>query len=1335
MNSFVDLIAYWLADYYLTTTVLLAVALVAIRCCRQPVKRLAVTKATMVAMFAMAGLCALPGWSVVSLGKPEAAEGTVAESSEIVTVPEKLPLRPAIVVETREPMAKALPSPIAVEAQQELASPPIDWSTVLVETYLFGAVAMALWLVVGVLAARRLVRRAERAPNQLSDLLRLASDSHRASPDLMVSDEIDVAVALGLFRPRVLLPRRWVSSRTRDELHTVLAHEAAHLDNGDLKWLAASRLLLVLLWAQPLYWWLRGIFRLDQETLADAATAERAGRQQYAEQLIAWARDVGRRPRPLLPASVGLWEGASQLRRRVAVLLDERFAVLQRCPTRWRRGAGLLAVLAAIFLSLVTNEPGRSEPGQSAPIASADQELSDEDALKVAKAIVVLQEMEGFSDRQIGIQVADTWAKAIRTLAEIGSPAVPPVIEALDAESRDHAISKLAFALRAMGDPRALLPSRSDYGLQMADDELLRFMRDHDIEEKDVGYDDTFTYGRAFREVVGALHKLTGANQDDMELNWVRLGETESQRRIQRKLFHDLAERWADWWAKNWQRLGVDVRYAAVDLPPLDAGDAIAKVSSLPTGSKLALGEPRSEWVVQSAHESERRCFVDLDTAREAGWPAELPRLEEGEEGSDEMLAWARKQGFDLVGFTYRLPGTETPLYCLLPIDLQAWEITPEEQRDLPRAMRGEIPYPLGKPVVRLVPRGETYEGPDKKDLGGTAFLFLTREGTAGLLRMTTQVTDTNVRVGSVHCDEDQYSPIGFYHGAKISFAVMVEMDSAAIGSEEQKSDAAERANAENASSTASPAPNASEADEAVEGDGLGGASAANEIVGVVLDEAGQAVPDVTVDAWTWYPGNETQTDEKGRFRLKGFDPREPVELQFTKSGFCPRLFIAQPVGKADWVVTLNNRSYLEGRVLDPDGKPIAGIDIRATRGPFDVPDGSMIAAVWTETETGADGHYRMYLEPGTYELRVRQPGVGVARYENTVVRENDRREFDLQLESGPVFRARVIDSQSGEPVAGIRLFKWREPGIVGSSTNNGELKIANMLPGQYEFNVSANIEKSKFPHVAGEYARWWSPDAIKAWQRLDLTDRGEGFQRNFDGLEFDVREGMEPITIVVERGVKIRGLVVDPDGKPVAGATVAAAKTGSGNSLTGDTRYSVRTTADGTFAMRLPASGAAKYNLVAHDGDYEEWRTWANGIGELMQTKPGDVVENVKLQLSRPCVVRGRVEDASGQPVAKHRVRAQAADKRESRYYDPTTETNERGEFELRFVRPGKHYIQAEPFWLTAEQGPKSAWRIVEANPDRPVEGVELRLEPTGGTSPLGAFLMELREKSAEKD
>ncbi len=369
-----------------------------------------------------------------------------------------------------------------------------------------------------------------------------------------------------------------------------------------------------------------------------------------------------------------------------------------------------------------------------------------------------------------------------RRLLKSGRTAVPRLIEALDKEQRNHAITKLAFTLRTIGDPRAvpaliraiprtLCPSRSDYGLCIADPALLAFMQRHDLSTDDA---ETFDYNRAFTEVTGALEQITGTELNEHELHWVDLGETEQQRVIQRELFHRLAARWSAWWAGNWRRLNVDEQYAEVNLPLLAEGDLTraGPGTSLPVGPKLSLTDWHENWIIQSAQESRKRCFVDLDTLREAGWPTELPPAAEIGVSSDRALRWARKQGFDLLGITYKPRGYDAPLYCLLPLDLKAWEITPEEQIDLPRAMRGEIPYPLGKPVDRLVPRKEVYKGPNRSNLGGTAFLFLTREGTAGLLRMTAQVTDTNVEIGKLWSPDDQFSPVGFYTGAKVGFSI-----------------------------------------------------------------------------------------------------------------------------------------------------------------------------------------------------------------------------------------------------------------------------------------------------------------------------------------------------------------------------------------------------------------------------------------------------------------------------------------------------------------------------------------------------------------------------------
>jgi protocatechuate 3,4-dioxygenase beta subunit len=473
-----------------------------------------------------------------------------------------------------------------------------------------------------------------------------------------------------------------------------------------------------------------------------------------------------------------------------------------------------------------------------------------------------------------------------------------------------------------------------------------------------------------------------------------------------------------------------------------------------------------------------------------------------------------------------------------------------------------------------------------------------------------------------------------------------------------------------------------------------------DELVGRVVDSSGEPIEGVEIDAWTWYPGNETRTDKQGRFRLKGLGRRQFIEVQFTKPEFSPRLFVRRQTGERDWEVTMTNTTLFEGQVKGPNGKPVAGALIRANRGPKRM-EGGVINDIWTEARSGANGHYRLYVEADNYDIQIRMPGAGVARLKASLA-DDEAKDLDITLAPGVAFRAKVVDNVTGKPVTGVRFWHWQHRGIEGRSNAEGALVINDMFPGRFAFNVEA----------AG-FARWWSEEAASEWNRPYRENENRNWQRNFDDLDFDVQPDLGVVTISVEKEVTIRGRVVDPEGKPVAGATVAPALTGSGNSLTGDTRFSVVTGKDGRYEMHLPASGNREYNLMAHDGKYQQWRNWANGVTETLETKPGESVADLDIQLTRPAIVRGRVVDAQGQPVARRQVRAAAADLRENRYYDATTETDEQGKFELKFIRPGEQYIQAAPFWLNPEQAPSKSTHYVELTAGQVEKDVELVAQP----------------------
>ncbi len=137
-----------------------------------------------------------------------------------------------------------------------------------------GGGVLAAWLVLGLWQAHRLRSGAAPAPGELIAIAEELSPAGCGVPPLGVVDQLQVAVAVGLFRPLVLLPQAMVESASAEELQTVLAHELAHLRHRDLWLLALLRGLMLVLWTHPLYWLWRRCVRLDQEMLADATAAE-----------------------------------------------------------------------------------------------------------------------------------------------------------------------------------------------------------------------------------------------------------------------------------------------------------------------------------------------------------------------------------------------------------------------------------------------------------------------------------------------------------------------------------------------------------------------------------------------------------------------------------------------------------------------------------------------------------------------------------------------------------------------------------------------------------------------------------------------------------------------------------------------------------------------------------------------------------------------------------------------------------------------------------------------------------------------------------------------------
>ena len=127
--------------------------------------------------------------------------------------------------------------------------------------------------------------------------------------------------------------------------------------------------------------------------------------------------------------------------------------------------------------------------------------------------------------------------------------------------------------------------------------------------------------------------------------------------------------------------------------------------------------------------------------------------------------------------------------------------------------------------------------------------------------------------------------------------------------------------------------------------------------------------------------------------------------------------------------MVLDSKTYIEGTVLDEEGRAAAGAIVRANQGPqFAM---GWVSGIWAETKADNSGKYRLYVQPDEYELAVRTPAQGVMQLAGHAVGRGERHELNLKLDPGISFRATVVDAQSGQPVPNIRLSVRRTSRIL----------------------------------------------------------------------------------------------------------------------------------------------------------------------------------------------------------------------------------------------------------------------------------------------------------------
>ena len=429
-------------------------------------------------------------------------------------------------------------------------------------------------------------------------------------------------------------------------------------------------------------------------------------------------------------------------------------AVMRMCF----RLSGIAAAIAVLATSVIAQTPPLTRDRPDSKVNRALNGLEEEYA------------QGGFKD---------PWAFQLKEIIDLGPDAVPELIVELDATDSDIMLRNLGFMLRAIGDQRAVpaliraLPKTlrkpgSDMGCRADDAELFAFMRKHDLDKEDRG--EHYSFGRPVREIGGALQTLTGVKHGEEEIYGVFLQGGPHQQRMQRDLYRRCTERWATWWEENWQAHVADKKYAQVGLPNNDLGAA----QIFPQGPTVKIGGGSSGHTAEpdSDPKAKYEVFYDLDTGRRSRFPKELESLKDDPHRLDKIQAWAAREGFDLMGTHFYATGRKEPHYAIRSLGLTAWEIDAERYKTIDEEITRPEPLKIGSPAAGLL----LHYDEERRELNPAipaAFLFVTREGTYGVLLVGVEVLDTNVKVGMTASGEQAFNPVGFYKGRRFSVKIV----------------------------------------------------------------------------------------------------------------------------------------------------------------------------------------------------------------------------------------------------------------------------------------------------------------------------------------------------------------------------------------------------------------------------------------------------------------------------------------------------------------------------------------------------------------------------------
>lgn len=452
---------------------------------------------------------------------------------------------------------------------------------------------------------------------------------------------------------------------------------------------------------------------------------------------------------------------------------------------------------------------------------------------------------------------------------------------------------------------------------------------------------------------------------------------------------------------------------------------------------------------------------------------------------------------------------------------------------------------------------------------------------------------------------------------------------------------------------------------------------------GVVLDEGGRPVEGAAIDLISSESSKaeplpkqgsaiSARSDHQGRFQSRL--SAGSWDLRAGAPGLVATVVRGIVVGPGRdpvdlGTVVLRRGGTLDGQVVDPQGKPIAGCQIRV------LPAGGMTSTRFLaagaaqdenmETLSGPDGGFTLTGLPEGQPIALAVSGEGYLSATRRGIQVPAERPLRVTLSPGSRISGRVVDD-SGAPVTRAQVLAVYEgpgPGGGGAAESldeNGGFVIENVSPGRFTLAVAA-----------------------------------PGFQpAQRKGIEVVAGKDVSGLEVVVRKGATVEGRVTTTEGRPVAGAHLRVMPTGNaGNPLLAALGLP-EAVADGDGTYKLEGVPEGARSIVAEERDHPK-------VVQTLAVQPGS--NHLDFQLADGREVSGQVVDPQGQPIpgAEVSLSSQSGAWRET--------TGPDGGFRMTAIPDGSYRLLAEKEgWATA-RSPEV--RVAGGS----VEGLVLRLDRGG--------------------